>query len=220
MVNLTFYGGINEIGGNKILLEDKGVRLFFDFGESFSIGKGYTIQFLMPRDRLGLIDYFELKLLPKIKGLYSKKVLQHTKFTYETPKFHAVFISHCHSDHIGHIKFIDPKIPVYVGHGTKTIMDVSQKINSRFFNFGKEGHDYREFKSGDKIKIKHLTIEPVHVDHSIPGAYGFIIHTSKGAIIYTGDLRMHGTAKSKTKEFISKAKEASPIAMILSLIHI
>lgn len=32
MVRLTFYGGINEIGGNKILLEEGDRRLFRDFG--------------------------------------------------------------------------------------------------------------------------------------------------------------------------------------------
>ena len=31
MAKLTFYGGINEIGGNKVLVEDGG-RLFLDFG--------------------------------------------------------------------------------------------------------------------------------------------------------------------------------------------
>ena len=35
MVKLTFYGGVNEIGGNKILLEDNGTKLFLDFGLSF-----------------------------------------------------------------------------------------------------------------------------------------------------------------------------------------
>jgi mRNA degradation ribonuclease J1/J2 len=32
MAKLTFYGGVNEIGGNKILIEDKGTKVFFDFG--------------------------------------------------------------------------------------------------------------------------------------------------------------------------------------------
>ena len=33
-VKLTFLGGVNEVGGNKILLEDfkYGVKLFLDFG--------------------------------------------------------------------------------------------------------------------------------------------------------------------------------------------
>jgi hypothetical protein len=28
---LAFYGGVNEIGGNKILLQDGDTRVFFDF---------------------------------------------------------------------------------------------------------------------------------------------------------------------------------------------
>ena len=35
MTSLTFYGGVNEIGGNKILLEDKDTKVFLDFGLSF-----------------------------------------------------------------------------------------------------------------------------------------------------------------------------------------
>ncbi len=34
MVSLTFYGGVNEIGGNKILLVDKNMKIFSSFGES------------------------------------------------------------------------------------------------------------------------------------------------------------------------------------------
>ncbi|MGA3191794.1 MAG: hypothetical protein ABSD73_04670 [Candidatus Bathyarchaeia archaeon] len=29
---LAFYGGVNEIGGNKILIKDGDTRIFFDFG--------------------------------------------------------------------------------------------------------------------------------------------------------------------------------------------
>ena len=35
MTSLTFYGGVNEIGGNKILLEDKDTKVFLDFGKGF-----------------------------------------------------------------------------------------------------------------------------------------------------------------------------------------
>ena len=34
---ITFYGGVHEIGGNKFLLEDKGTKIFLDFG--MQIGK-------------------------------------------------------------------------------------------------------------------------------------------------------------------------------------
>jgi ribonuclease J len=41
MVKLRFYGGVNEIGGNKILIDDKVTKVFFDFGHSFTFGSDY-----------------------------------------------------------------------------------------------------------------------------------------------------------------------------------
>jgi len=35
LTSLTFCGGVNEIGENKILLEDKGTKVFLDFGKGF-----------------------------------------------------------------------------------------------------------------------------------------------------------------------------------------
>jgi len=52
------------------------------------------------------------------------------------------------------------------------------------------------------------------VDHSVPGAYGFIIYTSEGPVVYTGDLRMHGLRKDQTEEFIKEATLAKPLAVI------
>jgi ribonuclease J len=57
-------------------------------------------------------------------------------------------------------------------------------------------------------------VEPVHVDHSIPAAYSFLIHTSEGTVVYTGDLRAHGPRKDMTEEFKDKACESEPVAMI------
>jgi hypothetical protein len=75
MVKLIFYGGVNEIGGNKILLEDKGTKIFLDFGQSFTFGSEFFASWLQPRGINGLGDYFEFNLLPKISGLYSKEML-------------------------------------------------------------------------------------------------------------------------------------------------
>ncbi len=64
------------------------------------------------------------------------------------------------------------------------------------------------FRTGKKIKIDSIEIEPIHVDHSLPGCYGMIINTSSGTLVYTGDLRMHGTRPDLTRDFIQKASEA------------
>jgi ribonuclease J len=78
MVSLTFYGGVNEIGGNKILLKDRKTTLLFDFGQAFNFGTDYFTSWLGPRNVNGLGDYFEFNLLPKISGIYSKEQLAST----------------------------------------------------------------------------------------------------------------------------------------------
>jgi ribonuclease J len=208
---LTFYGGVNEIGGNKILLEDKGTKIFLDFGQSFTFGEEYFTSWLQPRALNGLGDHFEFNLLPKLKGLYSKEMLASTDMAYTEPEISCVFLSHAHFDHITHISFLDPNIPVCMGVGTKLFME-SMEETGFFADYGQ--HICNKFRTGHLIKIDNLTIEPVAVDHSIPAAYGFLIHTSEGTIAYTGDLRRHGPRSDLTENFIERAKEAKLDALI------
>ena len=46
MPSLTFYGSVNEIGGNKFLFEADSTKLFLDFGMSFKIANQYFAEFL------------------------------------------------------------------------------------------------------------------------------------------------------------------------------
>lgn len=211
MVSLTFYGGVNEIGGNKVLLEDKGTRIFLDFGQSFNFGSDYFAGWLSPRNVTGLKDYFEFGLLPKIRGVYAKEQLKYTNLPYTKPQVDALFLSHAHFDHVAHICFLDPEIPVYLGVGTKLFLE-SMENTSSFCNYG--SHKYQTFRTGKKIKIDNIAVEPIHVDHSIPAAYGFIIHTSEGPVVYTGDLRIHGPRKDLTDDFAEKATDCDPIGMV------
>ena len=210
-MKLTLYGGVKEIGGNKILIEENKTRVLFDFGQPFKMGEGYFAEWLAPRKLNGCQDYFEFGLLPKIGGLYSKQMLVRTDLNYVKPQIDAVFLSHAHFDHMAHIYFIDPSIPVFCGHGTKTFMKVEEETNS-LTNYGQ--HDYRTFKSGTPVKTGDLTVEPVHVDHSIPGAYGFVATYPEGSLVYTGDLRRHGAMSQMTDDFLERAAEEKPSIMI------
>jgi ribonuclease J len=207
---LTLYGGVNEIGGNKILLEDGDVRVFFDFGMSFADEADYFCGYLTPRGINGAGDYLEFDLLPKLNGLYAKDMIKTTDIEYEKPRFDAVFLSHPHIDHIGHLPFIDEDIEVYCGECTKTIMDAMQESGRT--NLGE--HRFRTFRTGKRLKVGGVIIEPIHVDHSVPGAYGFVIHTSKGSIVYSGDYRLHGPMAHMTREFAKKAAKSNPTLMI------
>jgi ribonuclease J len=121
-----------------------------------------------------------------------------------------VFLSHSHIDHVGYLPFIDENIRVYCGECTKIIMDAMQE--SGRICLGE--HKFHTFRTGKKIKVDTLEIEPIHVDHSIPGAYGFIVHTSNGSVVYSGDYRLHGPMSQMTNEFAERAAESNPTLMI------
>ncbi len=175
------------------------------------MGQDYYTGWLQPRRINGLGDYFEFDLLPRLPGLYSEEALENTSLGYEEPGFDGVFISHAHADHVTHISFLDSGIPVFTGAGTKLFMEAMEKT-SNYANYG--DHDYRSFRTGDHIKVGPMELEPIHVDHSIPAAYGYIIHSSEGSLIYTGDLRAHGPKHEMTQEFLEAAEYVEPVAMI------
>lgn len=210
MDSLTFYGGVNEIGGNKILLESGDTRLWLDFGQSFTMGKDYYVNWLSPR-RKCLRDYFEFNLLPPLKGLYHGEMLEGCTLEPSEPAFDGVFITHAHFDHCNHISFLDPDIPIYTGVGTKLFMEAMEKT-STYASYG--SHDYRCFRTGDTAKVNDVELEPIHVDHSIPAAYGYIIRTPESTIVYTGDMRVHGPRADMTEEFLESVVDAKPDAMI------
>ncbi|MBI4416051.1 MAG: hypothetical protein HY557_03610 [Euryarchaeota archaeon] len=213
IVQLTFHGGVREIGGNKILLEDRNAHLWLDMGQSFSFGKDFFVDpYLNARHRFGLRDYFALDLMPKIRGLYSEDALAPTDFPYDDPRFSGIAISHIHFDHINHLRFVDPHIAVFLGEGTRIMLDSWMTTSQRSMDLGE--HAWKTFRTGRSIGVDGLEIEPIHVDHSAPAAYGFLVHTSKGTIAYTGDLRRHGPHAQMTDDFVAAAKEAKPIALV------
>ena len=201
---LTFYGGVNEIGGNKILLQDHDTKIFFDFGMSFTAKKQfYSPPFLSPKNEQSLQ---ELGILPKIDGVY--------KFDQTPVDVNAMFLSHGHLDHSAYLSFIKREIPVYCGETTQTILQTLSGIRRADMEFNVADINFNSFRTGQKIKVDNLEVEPLHVDHSIPGAYGFLIHTSNGTVVYTGDFRDHGAKPEMTQEFVERAKEAEPVAVV------
>jgi ribonuclease J len=201
---LTFYGGVNEIGGNKILVKDGDTKVFFDFGMSFAMKKlFYSPPFLSPKTGKSLQEF---GILPQLDGVY--------KFDEKPSQIDAVFVSHGHLDHSAYLSFIKREIPAYCGETTCTILRAQSEMRRADLEFNIEGLTFKTFRTGKKIRLGNLEIEPVHVDHSIPGAYGFVIHTSKGSIVYTGDFRHHGAKLEMTDDFVEKAREADPVAIV------
>jgi len=165
--------------------------------------KFYSEPWLSPRDERGLLEF---GLLPNIQGAY--------KFEDTAPSIDAVILSHSHTDHSSYISFLNREIPIYCGATTATILQTLAEISPKGFDNDLEDLQLRTFRTGNKLKIGSVEIEPVHVDHSVPGSYGLILHTSEGAVIYSGDFRIHGTKPDLTQDFINTAQQAKPVAML------
>jgi len=171
---------------------------------SFSRKKNfYSPPFLSPKSEKSLQ---ELGILPKIKGVY--------KFDESPPDINAILLSHGHLDHSAYLSFIKREIPVYCGETTQTILQALSDIRRTDLEFNVSDIEFNSFRTGKKIVIDNLVIEPYHVDHSVPGAYGFVIYTSNGAIVYTGDFREHGAKPEMTSDFVENAEKAEPIAIV------
>jgi ribonuclease J len=206
MAKLIFYGGVNEVGGNKVFLEDRDTRLFIDMGKSYSQrNRFFKEPFLAPRDQN---DLLELGIIDPLPDLYRLQAPT------QVHPVDGVVLSHAHSDHADYISLIHPLIPVYLGETAKVILDSVAATSYRTFeNDWRENH-FRLFRPGQRFAVGSVEIEPLPVDHAIPGAFAFLLHTDSGIIAYSGDFRLHGPRSNLTEAFLEKARQAKPVAMI------
>ena len=198
MARVSALGGVGEIGGNKILVEDKDARVMLDFGMSISQrARFFSDPYVSPRRPESLLS---LGIIPKIDGVYSWDTGER--------KLDAIFLSHAHLDHYGYLSMVHRDVPVHCGETTETLMAAITETKRASFETDYRGLDYKTFRSGASVKIGSITLRPVHVDHSIPGAYGLVVETSTGSFVYTGDLRAHGRASHLTHDFARAAAES------------
>jgi ribonuclease J len=239
LTSIDFFGGVDEIGGNKIRVQGNESSFFFDFGMGFSHANDYLSEFLQPRKANGICDFVELGLLPNIKGIYREDYLRHVGLPYpDEPSVDGVLISHSHVDHVAYVHHLREDIPIYLTHESylilKALEDTGAASFSEYLHLKKsfylepkkrgEGYmrsranivdrDLRFVKPYKKFEIGDFSIKSTPVDHSLPGASAFICENEDETIVYTGDLRFHGRHPELTHKFIKEARKSKPTIMI------
>lgn len=162
-IKVAFLGGLNEIGKNITLFECEDDMFLLDCGMTFPDGEMLGVDLVIPD-----FSYIE-RNKSKIKG---------------------IVITHGHEDHIGSIPYLlkDINLPIY---GTAlTVGLIGGKLKEHnLFNKAK----LNVVKPGQKIKLGCMTIEFIHVNHSIPDAVGVAIHSPAGTLVHTGDFKIDCT---------------------------
>ncbi len=190
-MEVRIFGGVGEIGGNKVLISSPDRRaIMLDFGKSFSREDAFFQYPFMPPMFPG--DYFKTGLLPPSEG---------PEWRMRGYEIGGLFISHAHLDHWGYLPLIHREIPVHLGRAGRTILEAYRSMGSRDLAALGELR-MGTFSTGDVLEVDGLTLVPVHVDHSVPGAYGFLVDCCSKRVAYTGDLRMHGPRRDMTEDFI------------------
>ncbi len=177
-VRVSFLGGLNEIGKNITLIECEGDMILVDCGMAFPDGDMLGVDLVIPD-----FSYIEQNAA-KVKG---------------------IVLTHGHEDHIGGLPFLLSKVNLPIFGTPLTLGLVENKLREHsLFNKAK----LNVVNAGDTITLGCMTVKFIHVNHSIPDAVAFAIHTPAGTLIHTGDFKIDCTPISgDTIDLSSLAKE-------------
>jgi ribonuclease J len=156
-------GGCGEIGKNMTAIECGEDIVVVDAGLAF------------PGDDMPGIDI----VLPDINYLVERRA-----------RIRAVLLTHGHEDHIGGMPYLlrEVRSPV---HGTRlTLGMVRAKLEEHNLDLPKGS---RPLQPGERLRVGVFEVEPFRVNHSIPDAVGFALHTPVGTVVHTGDFKFDYT---------------------------
>lgn len=162
-VKIAFLGGLNEIGKNITLIECENDIIIVDCGMAFPDGDMLGVDLVIPD-----FSYVEQNF-DRVKG---------------------IVLTHGHEDHIGGLPFLLSKVNIPIYGTPLTLGLVGNKLKEHsLFNSAK----LNVVNAGDSVKLGCMDIKFIHVNHSIPDAVAFAIHTPAGTIVHTGDFKIDCT---------------------------
>ena len=173
-IKIFALGGLNEDGKNMYVVTVDDDIFVFDAG------------LIYPKDRLLGIDY----IIPNYD--YLKENIKRVK---------GIFISHGHESNMGALSDILmdlPDIPIY---GAKYTLEI---IKLQLQSDGIKHANLNEVRPHYKLTFGKNVIFPIMVTHSIPDALCYVLYTSNGAIVYTGDFVFDPSALEHYKMDIGK----------------
>jgi ribonuclease J len=159
-VNITFLGGLGEIGRNCACIEVEGRIMLLDCGLMFPDLDMLGIDLVLP-DFTYLRDNAE-----RIEGCIA---------------------THGHEDHVGGLSYLlrELSFPIYgsaltLGLARNRIEEAGLLDRTKLI----------PVRDGERRKIGPFDVEFIPVTHSVPHGYATAFHTPQGVILHTGDFKL------------------------------
>lgn len=204
---LTFWGGLDTIGGNIVSIESGQHRIITDFGAL----SGVSIEALL---KDGMTEQLLKKQqLPAIPGLYPKTSLGKNDLeSYEESSMETIIcLSHLHLDHLGGFSQLPADLPIYAleeAINTYQVLDQNQLLPHYQVNWQIAGIE-QAFEFGP------FNITFYENDHDAPGSASLFITTPDLKIVYSGDFRLTGFHPEKVLHWACKAREYKPDLLLV-----
>lgn len=210
MAKISFWGGVGVIGSSKILIEQDGWRVLLDFGLDFSPGQGLFRSHIEPRRGHVLRDRLRTGGAPWLPHVYHPDAVRGLDLPAGTDGKTALFITHCHIDHIGLIGWVDSGIPIYCSPDTARMMSALERAHD-----GVEGGVpvLRSLEDGETAQFGPFRVTRYPVDHDVIGASGYAVETEDGIVAFTGDIRLHGRHPEKSLAFAQTVRHARALVI-------
>lgn len=194
-LDVTFLGGLGEVGKNMLVLASGDDMIVIDAGVGF------------PEEDMFGVDL----LLPDI-----------TYLRQNADRVRGIFITHGHEDHIGALAYLLEAVnaPVYSTRLTQGLL--RNRLRERKML---DRADLRLIvpEEDPRITAGCFTVECFRVSHSIPDAVGFAIETPVGLVVHTGDFKFDQTPVDGRLTDMAKLGELGrrePLLLISDCVHV
>ena len=173
-INIFSLGGLNENGKNMYIVEIDKQIFVLDAGLKYADDKMLGVDYIIPN-----YDYLK-ENKDRIKG---------------------IFISHGHDSQMGAIPDILKEIPNIDIYGTSFTIEI---LKNELIEENLDTKNLKVITPHKVISFGNVSIFPVSLTHSVPGAVGYAINTPDGAIFYTGNFVFDQTMQGPYKTDIGK----------------